>query len=226
MTREGKAYTLPSKAWLAELADIADIRPDSLHPDHVEYFYIEAVSLLKEQWRNADRRTSNPAVLDAQKKILAALQAVKKLTDLEQECLGRSYAVREFPFADIAVWKWDPILGTMSDALADLTGKDLGPGHGRGRPKYKVANLPLHQLVENLLCSVARYGGRLTFDAKNGGSGSLVKALNHLRPVLPPGLVPKVLPLKTIERMGAAKLIRDAKNGGSGSLFKALGWQN
>jgi hypothetical protein len=203
MNREGKAYTLPSKAWLAELADIADIRPDSLHPDHAEYFYIEVVSLLKEQWRNADRRTSNPAVLDAQKKILAALKAYNKLNEHERECLTQYVYLPNVP--DVAKENWNLIFRSMIDALVEMTGEAPGPfrepgANSRWR-KHTFRDHPLHQLVESLLYLVAHYGGQLTFDAKNGGSGTLFKALTHLRPVLPSGLVPKALPLKTIERM-------------------------
>jgi hypothetical protein len=159
MTHEGKAYTLPSKAWLAELAAIADIRPDSLHPDHAEYFYIEVVSLLKERWRNAGRRTPNPAVLDAQKKIIAAHHAVHKLSEREREYVAQSIIASSPPHARLAAEYWELMLWGMGAALVEMTGKDPGPPYharGRGRGKHTVANLPFHQLIESLLDLVAR----------------------------------------------------------------------
>jgi hypothetical protein len=210
MIRKGKAYKPPSKVWLGELAAIANVKPD-----YAEYFYIQVVSLLKEQWRNADWRTSSPAVLDAQKKIFAARNAFNKLSDREQECLAQLVIARKF--ADVvrgsfdcpAVRDWDLILLAMGEAIVGMTGKDPGPPfrehHGRGRPSASVANLPFQLLVESLLYLVATYGGRMTFDAKDGGRGSLFRVLNHLRPVLPPDLVPKFLPLKTVERTMSKK---------------------
>jgi hypothetical protein len=45
-------------------------------------------------------------------------------------------------------------------------------------------------------------GGRLTLD-KNRGTGTLVTALSLLREYLPPGFVPKALPLSTLAKAKA-----------------------
>jgi len=54
----------------------------------------------------------------------------------------------------------------------------------------------------NLLLDVRAAGGRLTFD-KNSGTGTLVKALELLRPRARPGLIPNVLPMSTLARVKA-----------------------
>jgi hypothetical protein len=197
---------LPSAKWLSELADLAGVHADRLHPDHREYFYVEVVSLLREVRRSANQRiNSGSLVINVQKKLEAARHAVNELNENERERLARAPILRKYPFGNVAVDYWDSILGSMIGALAEVTGKDPDVGYVKrrkpGRPRGPVANYPFHDVVHSLLYLVARYDGRLSFDPKNGGSGSLIKALNHLRPMLPPGLVPKVLPLKTIERI-------------------------
>jgi hypothetical protein len=207
---------LPSAKWLSELADLAGVHADRLHPDHREYFYVEVVSLLREVRRSANQRiNSGSLVINVQKKLEAARHAVNELNENERERLARAPILREYPFGNVAVAYWDLILDSMINALAEVTGKDPdlrynGKRRKPGRPRGPVANYPFQCVVRSLLDLVARYDGRLSFDPKNGGSGSLIKALNHLRPMLPPGFVPKVLPLKTIERIKLSSKFPDS----------------
>ena len=50
--------------------------------------------------------------------------------------------------------------------------------------------------------TVNKYEGELSFSCKeNRGSGTMVDALEILRPVFPPGLIPTKLPAKSIEQV-------------------------
>ena len=68
-------------------------------------------------------------------------------------------------------------------------GAGIGPG-----------SLPVFTL--RLLWDVRAAGGRLTLD-KNSGKGTLPETLELLSPHLPPGFIPRVLPLSTLARMKA-----------------------
>jgi transposase-like protein len=62
---------------------------------------------------------------------------------------------------------------------------------------------PFVILVLNVLWDVDATGGQLTID-KNNHEGSLLKVLNSMEPYLPPGFLPKPLPVSTLVRMKAA----------------------
>ena len=68
------------------------------------------------------------------------------------------------------------------------------------RVQFTVKNQILRELVFSLL-SAARWNyGEFTLD-KNSQSGTLLKALEILRPHLPKGLVPNALPVGTIQKL-------------------------
>ncbi len=77
-----------------------------------------------------------------------------------------------------------------------------------GRPaRGGFANPPgepgsLAQFTLRLLWDVRTAGGRLTLD-KNSGKGTLIETLELLSPHLPPGFIPKILPLSTLAKMHA-----------------------
>jgi hypothetical protein len=73
-----------------------------------------------------------------------------------------------------------------------------GPGRRRGRV-YPY----LHSLVITLMGTAELCRGRLTFDRHNE-SGTLLDALEIMRPVSPPGLMPKALSFASIERARTA----------------------
>lgn len=81
----------------------------------------------------------------------------------------------------------------------------------RGRP-YRGASMgngSLSLFTLRLLWDVRAAGGELTLD-KNGRAGTLVTALAHLRPYLPPGLIPMELPVATLQGIKAlAKKVAD-----------------
>ena len=77
----------------------------------------------------------------------------------------------------------------------------------KGRPAFRGFPRPFghgsfNQFVLRLLWDVRLAGGRLTLD-KNDRTGTLMEALDLLRPYLPPALVPKSLPAGTLARIKA-----------------------
>src|SRR6476620_1932311 len=101
----------------------------------------------------------------------------------------------------------------MTDALAgqSLTALVLRsqskPSRDRGRPADAELRLPgapgsLARFILRLLWDVGTCGGVLTLD-KTTNKGTLVKALELLRPHLPPGFVPNELPISTLARIKA-----------------------
>jgi hypothetical protein len=66
--------------------------------------------------------------------------------------------------------------------------------------RFTVKNQMLRELVFSLLSAAYDNYGKFTLD-KNRQSGTLLKALDILRPHLPKGLVPNALPVGTIQRL-------------------------
>ena len=60
----------------------------------------------------------------------------------------------------------------------------------------------LRELVFSLLSAADGARGEFTLD-KNRGTGTLLRALELLRPHLPKGLVPNALPIGTIQKLKA-----------------------
>jgi len=75
--------------------------------------------------------------------------------------------------------------------------KVLDP-HVRGRRRGTVKDVEFRNFVVDLLVAAAETDGQLTLE-KNLGTGSLIDALNILRPYLPKGIIPNVLPLGTLQ---------------------------
>ena len=70
-----------------------------------------------------------------------------------------------------------------------------------GRRKGVVKDLAFHEFVRYLLLVAEGWcGGKLTFD-KNKKRGTLIDAINILRPYLPQWIVPSPLPFSTIQRI-------------------------
>jgi hypothetical protein len=76
-----------------------------------------------------------------------------------------------------------------------------------GRPNWGgFAEQPgpgsLPQYALRLLWDVRTAGGRLTLN-KNSGTGTLIETLELLSPHLPPGFIPRILPVSTLAKMHA-----------------------
>lgn len=74
------------------------------------------------------------------------------------------------------------------------------PRRWRLRFQQKVKDQMLRELVFSLLSAAYEVRGEFTLD-KNQQRGTLLKALHILRPHLPKGLVPNVLPVGTIQKL-------------------------
>jgi hypothetical protein len=107
--------------------------------------------------------------------------------------------------------KWLPVLQRSVEALAHLfsVAVNKAPPQGksapqrRGRRRGDVKDLSFRQFVHYLLVVTEDWcGGTLTLD-KNYESGTLIDAIEILRPYLPQGVVRKGLPLQTIQRVKA-----------------------
>jgi hypothetical protein len=73
----------------------------------------------------------------------------------------------------------------------------------RGRRPGSFNDPAFHRVVDDVLFCVFAFGGKLTLD-KNFEGGTLIAALNELRPYVPAGLIPNVLPLGTLQKIKTA----------------------
>jgi hypothetical protein len=80
------------------------------------------------------------------------------------------------------------------------------PTNPKGRPRRgafsPILQGTLTEFTLRLLLDVRAAGGRLSVN-KNLGEGTLVDALNLLRPHLPPGFIPRTLPMGALDRVRA-----------------------
>src|SRR5262249_50631865 len=155
------------------------------------------------------------ALAKAAKGMRMARNALCQLNDSERERLDLALGVlgldKEFgidadtyedPFAKDSV-ACEQIAGTFADVLNWATGVERAPltikDRGRGRPKGSKAYAQLEALVHTLMQTAELCGGKLTF-ARHPQRGTLLKAIEMMRQLSPPGFIPKVLPLAAIER--------------------------
>jgi hypothetical protein len=155
-------------------------------------------------------------VTKAEKAVRAAYDAVRAMSNQQQALLEDAFYIAAY--REMA-WSGDGT-GDLSDlglenagtamlrawvrAFAMVTGRspDFAVRKGRGRPEETIRNWQLQQFVGYLWSVVREYGGDLSFSCKeNRGTGEMVEVLKIFRPLLPKGLIPTVLPAKTIERV-------------------------
>jgi hypothetical protein len=72
------------------------------------------------------------------------------------------------------------------------------PGPRLGRPKEQNV---LREIVVSLLVAVGDCGGNLRFTSADETKGTLIPALQALRPVLPEKALPEKLPVATLNRI-------------------------
>jgi hypothetical protein len=70
----------------------------------------------------------------------------------------------------------------------------------RGRRRGAVKDITFEVFIRHLLLWATEYDGEFTF-GKNDKKGTLIDALNILRPHLPKGVVPNALPYGTIQKI-------------------------
>jgi hypothetical protein len=200
----------------AELARIAKIPAGSVGKFSIWNLLVGVEQVAS--FRAAARKwEDDKRVIEAEKTVRAAYAAVRALSPLQQtvfdealraicECneivgeAGGTYDDDEFPPREVGI----RLLAAMVEAFARITGKSptFELRRGRGRRKGAIGGWQFQHFVEELWRTVNEHGGKLTFSCKdNKGSGSMVDALETLRPLLPQGFIPKQLPAKTIGRI-------------------------
>lgn len=104
--------------------------------------------------------------------------------------------LRELP---LTVWR-------LAHLFSTAIGKSLPDPVPANSPKKRdwrqrtVKDATFENFLTHLFVDVAETGGQLTF-TKDSGTGTLVDALDILRPHLPGGVVPEKLPLGTIQKI-------------------------
>jgi hypothetical protein len=189
---------LPSNVvW--RLASLADVPVDKR-----KLFYEYLSESFGQTWQR-DRRavSSKPGP--------ALVRAAKAATTLQKEFYRLSQQDREWVenFWSSSIFSNKTSLGLTITELA------IEFNHAIGRPsqnlavprrfrqrqvRFTVKNQMLREVVFSLLGAARDHYGEFTLD-KNYQSGTLLKALNILRPHLPKGLVPNALPVGTIQKL-------------------------
>jgi hypothetical protein len=97
-------------------------------------------------------------------------------------------------------WGWRDVTRTIGIAFELTVGDTRQRKEQRGRPSGAVTDPAFHKVVRGLHSATTAARGRLSLDRKSQ-KGSIIKALELLKPCLPPRLLPNVLPLGTIENI-------------------------
>jgi hypothetical protein len=169
---------------LRRVADALNIPSDKR--DHADLRFRQAVcECLKLDYRNkAFKRTTKKDREELESIIAAARKLSGKLlnrSDAVEGVLARTWLHQSVAPNDFL------------DALDCLKGIEI-PHEKDGR---KMKNEPLFNLVNWLEGIAAEFGGTASI---KGETGRLVNALNILRDLLPPGMVPEKLPYSSIVR--------------------------
>jgi hypothetical protein len=165
---------------------------------------------LTEHWssyRRIDDSKTKMEVLekDWSKQTIGELKSLQHLSHELSACLGNLGVLARIILTEQTQELIAPLKKLAATSAKCLSGiRKLTP-RALGRPSSldmlsPPANLSFHEFTLHLLWDVREAGGRLTFD-KNTGSGTLTKAIELLRPHVPPNLIPNSLPLSTLWRV-------------------------
>jgi hypothetical protein len=195
----------------AEVARIAKIPPEKLRS-----FSGETFGLILGAWQSsgfrltAFERKNDALVRKAEAGIRTACDAMRGLGPDQRDALERAFDVAgnytEILPLDVEAPNglMFELLEAMVVAFACATGKSpTFAARKSGRPKKTPKDWQFRKLVGLLWQTVREHGGELTFSCNaNRGSGTMVDALNVLRPLLP-RLIPPALDqkAKTIDRI-------------------------
>jgi hypothetical protein len=185
------------------VADRARI-PDRNREDFCDVIQLP-VQLIWELDRRAIGTATQEALTSATEAARALREAFENLSPEDREWVEGTWA--KWPMYE----KWLPVLPRSVEALAHLfsVAVNKAPPQGKSGPRKRgrrtgdVKDLSFRQFVHYLLVVTEKWcGGDLTVD-KNNESGSLIETIEILRPYLPPGVVPIILPVQTIQRVKA-----------------------
>jgi hypothetical protein len=159
-------------------------------------------------WQN-DRRavSSKPgqALIEATQAARTLYKAFSKLNQQDRDWVESLFTRNawyggKLPELPLTVWR-------IAHLFSTATGKSLRGGGAqaisRKKPDWRqrtVKDVTFENFLSHLLVDVAESGGELTF-TKEGGTGTLIVALDILRPHLPDGVVPEDLSLGTIQKV-------------------------
>jgi hypothetical protein len=154
----------------------------------------------------------NRPVREAERAVRTACDAVRALSEPQRALFEKAFSVaavgEELIEYDVAPGRAGlAMLEMLVEAFAVITGRsptfELRGDRG-GRPKGTVGNWQFRNFVGALWQVANECGGTLSFSCKeNRGSGTMVEALEILRPLVPPDLIPLRPSAKTIESVKA-----------------------
>jgi hypothetical protein len=152
-----------------------------------------------EAYHPTDPRDCDEALLNAERSVRCALDAIKALDDEQLEIIGDNWIV--YMDEDYAEEEDDVVGNWIRTTLKLLTGFEVSTGSApyetgktskRG-PKKLRSDLELDSLIRDLWLIAHAHGGRFTNGPELDGraKGTMKQALDLLAPLLPAGLVPK-----------------------------------
>jgi hypothetical protein len=198
-----------------EIARLAEI------PVHEEKSFYDALDfIVNEVWQKDPRAVSAGRSADLVAAAKAALklnraictlnkQDIKRLIDILKS--GELTAAKVERTGKIEREQLSELIGKTWAIAADLSTAAgvLGPPPFPGVPDHRpgvvrINDFSFELVVGGLRSWATEYHGSFTF-SKSNGSGTLLQALEVLRPHLPDRVIPRQLPLTTIERIVAAQ---------------------
>lgn len=151
----------------------------------------------------------SPALSQAADAARALQAAVCNLSNHDREWL-QGFACYDVPHVQELLRTLPRTTSRLATLLGTAIGRYSPSDHivpagpkKRGRKQGTVNDPAFHRIVDGVLLCVFVAGGELTLD-KNFKTGTLIEVLNVLRPYLPKGVIPNVLPLGTIQKIKTA----------------------
>jgi hypothetical protein len=184
----------------SHIAELAKVTDDLKH-----FCCVGICAAVQRVWE-WDRRSvsseKSEALIEAAKAAQALKAAVKAMNETDrkwvQQVADQHTILDDIPLRD----DLDRTLSVLSHLFNTAIGRpdsdDVAAPRKRGRKKGDSYNRAFQIFVSCLLFEIHISEGKLTFD-KNSEKGTLIDALNILRPHLPRGVIPNVLPLGTIQ---------------------------
>jgi hypothetical protein len=172
---------IPTDKELSRLADLARV-PQETRGEFSDFI---ANRLLRDFYQLGERQHHNQAAVT--KTIKAARLFKLKIAKLDPK--DREYLVERSLEEEINFFL-ERAVGPHEFLRRALVGR-------RGRPLDTIKNREFRPFVLNLLFIAERLGGGFTF-TKSNRTGTLIKAIELLRPYAPPGVVPRALSHSTI----------------------------